>query len=218
MIVDARTYTVAAGKMAGFLDTYANNGLPLQRKHGFDLAGYFTVETGPLNQVVHYWKWDSAAHRQECRRALYNDPEWTEYRKTNSEGVIVKQFNRLLAATDVVEPFAFMGNGSELGFVDERTYTLNYATVPAYVEVTKKMASPLIQAAGWQLVGYFYSITGTINDVVHLWYWDSQAQREELQAKVTSDPAWPIYQAANGHRIQKQENRYLVPTDFSPLK
>ena len=54
MIIDARTYTIAAGKMNYFLDTYESNGLPLQYKHGFDLAGYFTVETGPLNQVVHY--------------------------------------------------------------------------------------------------------------------------------------------------------------------
>lgn len=218
MIVDARSYTVAAGKMPGFLDKYGNNGLPLQRKHGFDLAGYFTVETGPLNQVVHYWKWESAAQRQECRRALYNDPEWAEYRKTNAEGVIVKQFNRLLAGTDVVEPFAFMGNGSELAFVDERTYTITYPQVPAFIELTKKLAYPITQRAGWQLIGYFTSITGTVNQVVHLWYWDSQAQREERQVAAVTDPEWPIYQAANGHRMELQENRYLVPTLFSPLK
>ena len=218
MIVDARTYTVAAGKTADYLETYANNGLPLQRKHGFDLAGYFTVETGPLNQVVHYWKWDSAAHRQECRRALYDDPEWTEYRKSNSTGIIVQQFNRLLAATDVVEPFSFMGNGSEMAFVDERTYTISYPQVQQFIELTKKLAYPITKDAGWQLLGYFTSITGTINQVVHLWYWDSHAQREERVAATQSNPEWPIYQAANGPRIEAQESRYLVPTAFSPLK
>ena len=85
-------------------------------------------------------------------------------------------------------------------------------------EITKKMAMPIINRAGWKLIGYFSSVTGTINDVVHLWYWDSQAQREELQVKATSDPEWKTYQAANGHRIQKQESRYLVPTKFSPIK
>jgi hypothetical protein len=217
MIVDARTYTIAAGKMADFLETYSNNGLPLQRKHGFDLAGYFTVETGLLNQAVHYWKWDSAAHRQECRRSLYNDPEWGEYRKTNSS-VIVEQFNRLLAGTDVVEPFAFTGNGSELAFVDERTYTITYPQVSAFIELTKKLGYPITDGAGWQLIGYFTSITGTVNQVVHLWYWDSQTQREELQAAVVGNPNWPAYQAANGMRMEKQESRYLVPTSFSPLK
>ena len=217
MIVDARTYTVAAGKTAEFLDKYEHNGLPLQRKHGFELAGYFMVETGLLNQVVHYWKWDSAAHRQECRQSLYNDAEWGEYRKTNAS-VIVEQYNRLLAGTDVVEPFAFMGNGSELAFVDERTYTITYPQVPAFIELTKKLAYPITGGAGWQLIGYFTSITGTVNQVVHLWYWDSQAQREELQAAVVSNPDWPVYQAGNGVHMEKQESRYLVPTSFSPLK
>ncbi|MCZ6591722.1 MAG: hypothetical protein O7G13_03165 [Alphaproteobacteria bacterium] len=31
--------------------------------------------------------------------------------------------------------------------VGERTHTLNYVHVPAYVEVTRKMASPIYQAA-----------------------------------------------------------------------
>ena len=43
MIVDARTYTIAAGKVNDYLSNYSSNGLPLQRKHGFDLAGYFRV-------------------------------------------------------------------------------------------------------------------------------------------------------------------------------
>ena len=218
MIVDARTYTVAAGKMPAYLEAYSSQGLPLQRKHGFELGGYFTVETGPLNQVVHYWKWQSAAHRQECRRALYADREWTEYRKSNSAGVIVQQFNRLLAGTDVVEPFSFMGNGSELAFVDERTYTISYPQVPQFIEITKKMAYPITREAGWQLIGYFTSVTGTVNQVVHLWYWDSHAQREEIIAATQANPDWPVYQAANGPRIEAQESRYLVPTDFSPLK
>lgn len=33
-----------------------------------------------------------------------------------------------------------------------------------------------------------------------------------------SDPEWPIYQAGNGGRMEKQESRHLVPTAFSPLK
>ena len=218
MIVDARTYTIAAGKINDYLSNYSTNGLPLQRKHGFDLAGYFTVETGALNQVVHYWKWESAAHRQDSRQELNKDPEWIDYRSSNSEGVIVSQKNRLLMATDIVEPFNFSGTGSEKSFIDERTYTLSYAQAPAYVEITKKLAMPIIEKAGWKLLGYFTSITGTINDVVHLWYWESQEQREKLQPIVTNDPGWQIYQAANGHRIQKQENRYLISSDFSPIK
>ncbi len=80
------------------------------------------------------------------------------------------------------------------------------------------MAYPITKGAGWQLIGYFTSVTGTVNQVVHLWYWDSHAQRDELVTATQSNPEWPIYQAANGPRIERQESRYLVPTAFSPLK
>lgn len=217
MIVDARTYTVKPGQLPAYLKSVEEEGYPIQQKHGFDLAGYFTVETGGLNKVVHYWKWENAKVRQEVRASLYADPDWTEYRKGNAEKM-VEQENRLWMATDIVEPFVFSGNGSNMGFVDERTYTLQYAQVPNYVEVTKALAWPIIEDSGWQLIGYFFSITGTINQVMHMWYWDSHGQREECQAKAVSDPRWPIYQAGNGHRVLKQENRYLVPTAFSPIR
>ena len=217
MIVDARTYSVQHAEMPAYLKRVEDVGLPLQKKYGYDLAGYFTVETGQLNRVVHYWKWENAAERQEKRRALNADPEWNAFRQSNA-AFYTAQENRLLTATDVVEPFAFKGNGSELGFVDERTYTISYGQVPHAVELTKKLAKPIIERAGWQLLGYFASVTGTINQVVHLWYWDSHAQREELQAKAVADPGWAVYQAANGHRMLKQENRYLVPTHFSPIR
>jgi len=54
--------------------------------------------------------------------------------------------------------------------------------------------------------------------VMHLWYWDNHAAREAGQKKAVTDPRWAIYQAGNGHRVIKQENRYLVPTSFSPIK
>jgi hypothetical protein len=217
MLVDARTYTVVPAELPAYLERVEEVGLPLQSKYGYQLAGYFTVETGQLNRVVHYWKWQNAGERQEKRRALNADPEWVEFRKSNAH-VFTAQENRLLTATDVVEPFAFKGNGSKLGFVDERTYTITYGQVPQCVALTKKLAWPIIQRAGWQLIGYFASVTGTINQVVHLWYWDSQAQREERQAKAVADPDWPVYQSANGQRMLRQENRYLEPTHFSPIR
>jgi hypothetical protein len=54
--------------------------------------------------------------------------------------------------------------------------------------------------------------------VVHLWYWDNHAQREERQARAVADPRWQVYQAGNGHRVVDQTNRYLVPTGFSTVQ
>jgi len=40
--------------MPAYLKRVEEIGLPIQKRHGFELAGYFTVETGQLNRVVHY--------------------------------------------------------------------------------------------------------------------------------------------------------------------
>ncbi|MBS29319.1 MAG: hypothetical protein CL566_10435 [Alphaproteobacteria bacterium] len=217
MIIDARTYTTRPGQMPAYLKHVEENGYPLQKKHGYELAGYFTVETGALNKAVHYWKYESAAARQEIRASLAADPAWADYLRVGRE-MLVEQENRLLQTTDVVEPFAFTGNGSPQGFVDERTYSITYTQVPNYVEVTKALAAPIIKDHGWQLLVYCSSATGRIGQVVHLWYWDSHAQREAAQTAATADPRWPIYQAANGHRVIDQHNRYLLPVSFSPIK
>ena len=51
MIVDARTYAIQPGQMPAFLRNVEEVGQPLQRKHGFEPAGYYTVETGAINSA-----------------------------------------------------------------------------------------------------------------------------------------------------------------------
>jgi flagellar basal-body rod protein FlgF len=45
MIVDARTYTLKPGATPAYLKGVEEVAWPIQKKHGFDLKGYFTVET-----------------------------------------------------------------------------------------------------------------------------------------------------------------------------
>ena len=44
MIVDARTYTLRPGATPAYLKNVEEVAYPIQKKHGFDLKGYFTVE------------------------------------------------------------------------------------------------------------------------------------------------------------------------------
>jgi hypothetical protein len=40
------------------------------------LVGYWNVEFGQLNSVVHLWQYDSLAHRAKVRAALGSDAVW----------------------------------------------------------------------------------------------------------------------------------------------
>ena len=55
MIVEERIYTLHAGKVPDLVKLYAEEGLPLQQRYLGKFIGYFTTETGNLNQVVFMW-------------------------------------------------------------------------------------------------------------------------------------------------------------------
>ena len=56
-----------------YLEHHVKEALPIMRRHLGEPYGYFTTETGTLNQFVHLWRYDSMAEREKKREALYRD-------------------------------------------------------------------------------------------------------------------------------------------------
>ena len=52
MVYEERDYRIKPGKLAQFVKTYGEYGLPLQKKHLGIFIAYFTTEIGELNHVV----------------------------------------------------------------------------------------------------------------------------------------------------------------------
>ena len=67
-------------------------------------------------------------------------------------------------------------------------------------------------------IGFFVTEIGTLNQVVHLWKYDSMADREQRRAKLAGAPNWGDYLDAATPFLLRMENRILVPTAFSPMK
>ena len=79
MIVEQRTYTLHPGKVPEMVRLYGEEGLALQQKYLGRFIGYFTAETGNVNQVVFLWGYDSADDRDARRARLAQDPAWQAY-------------------------------------------------------------------------------------------------------------------------------------------
>ena len=67
MIVEMRTYTLALGATGRYFKLYGEKGLAVQKRILGHLVGYYSVEVGPLNQVVHLWAYDSLDERAKRR-------------------------------------------------------------------------------------------------------------------------------------------------------
>jgi hypothetical protein len=78
-IVEMRTYTLVPGKTAAYFALYESEGLETQRLHLGEMLGYYAVEIGHANSVVHLWRYPSFEERTRRRGALKADPRWQAY-------------------------------------------------------------------------------------------------------------------------------------------
>ncbi len=103
---------------------------------------------------------------------------------------------------------------------DHRTYTCRPGTVKKQFELyvqlgyepqRKHLGEPLLYAA---------TETGDINSFVHIWAYESAAERERKRAAMQADPDWQAYIQKSGEAgyLIKQENKILMDAPFFPTK
>lgn len=103
--------------------------------------------------------------------------------------------------------------------VEQRTYTIKPLRSGEFLELYERAALPLQKKYLGHLVGFFVSEIGPLNQVVHLWAFDSLAERERRRKAMESDAGWPLYR--NELRaldiIVEQETKILKSVSFSPV-
>jgi hypothetical protein len=67
-------------------------------------------------------------------------------------------------------------------------------------------------------IGYFITSIGPLNQVVHLWGYDSLADMEKKRGARDADKAWWAYRQKSMGYVVAQENKILVPASFSKIK
>ena len=77
--------------------------------------------------------------------------------------------------------------------VDVRTYNIVPRKMAAYLELFEQYALPVQRKHIGEPLGYFVTMQGTLNQVVHLWGFESLADLETRRAARDADPAWADY-------------------------
>jgi hypothetical protein len=70
-------YTLKPGATPDYMAAVKELALPIRRKYGVKLAGWYYSDVGELNQVVHIWAFRDHAHMVEAKAEIAQDPEWT---------------------------------------------------------------------------------------------------------------------------------------------
>ncbi|MBM3502494.1 MAG: NIPSNAP family protein [Alphaproteobacteria bacterium] len=100
--------------------------------------------------------------------------------------------------------------------IDFRAYTFRPGGVPTFLELAEREGVPTQKRHLGNFIGMFRTEFGDINQVIHMWGYESVAERERRRALCAADPAFQAYGKKARELIVAQEVRLLVPTAFSP--
>lgn len=102
--------------------------------------------------------------------------------------------------------------------LEERTYTFRPGAVATFLRMYEAEGLAIHTRHLGRLVGFFTSEIGILNQVVHMWAYDSMADRDVRRARLYADPEWLVFLPKSADLIVRMENRILTATSFSPLR
>lgn len=99
---------------------------------------------------------------------------------------------------------------------DVRIYTTLPNKLPEFVALYESKAWPLQLKYLENCLGWYTTVEGELNTVVHVWGYADQGDRERRRNAMAADPGWGEYLKEAGSRslLIKMENRIVRPTGF----
>ena len=91
-----------------------------------------------------------------------------------------------------------------------RTYTVIVGKMAEVVDLYKTQGWPALAKHPDRLVGYFTGDIGALNQLVHLWKYEDDADRRAFWAGVFGDPEFMAFAAKLRPLLASQENKLLL--------
>lgn len=104
--------------------------------------------------------------------------------------------------------------------IDHRTYTMHPLKLGKWLKLYEELGLPVQLRHLGNLIGFFQTEIGPLNQVIHLWGFDSLEDRQRRRAAMAQDAEWHEFLRRNEElgALMHQEDKIIVPVSFSPLK
>ena len=100
--------------------------------------------------------------------------------------------------------------------VEQRSYQFKPGQVPAFMALYQAGPLDLQRRILGNLLGYYVTEIGGLNQTVHLWGYDSLDDRAARRARLMEEPAWRAFLGQVLPMLDAQHSQILIPTSFSP--
>jgi hypothetical protein len=102
--------------------------------------------------------------------------------------------------------------------VEERSYHVHTGRLAEVVRMYAEEGTAIQQEHLGNLVGAFTVDVGDVSTIVHLWAYESYAERERRRGLLQADPRWQDFLPRLQPMIHTQRTRMLLPTSYSPVR
>ena len=68
LIYDMRTYDLKPGSVPEYMNAVEEVALKIRQDYGIKLAGWYYIDIGHLNRIVHIWIYRDYSHFEESRK------------------------------------------------------------------------------------------------------------------------------------------------------
>jgi hypothetical protein len=104
---------------------------------------------------------------------------------------------------------------------DHRTYTARPNMLPSFLKLYEDVGLPMQRHYLGEPFGFFQTHIGDLSRTVHLWKYDSLADREARRDAMEVDPEWQAYRrkVIETDYLADMRNQILKPVSFfNPVK
>lgn len=99
-------------------------------------------------------------------------------------------------------------------YVEMRTYTIQVAKAAEYFRNYEEFGmKPQLRHLP-HMAGYYVTELGPLNQIIHMWAYDSLDQRDKCRAAMSADPDWKVYLGKNQQFILSQETKVMKCAPF----
>jgi hypothetical protein len=204
MIIEMRTYRLKPGSTP---EVEKRFGEALRdRVKVSPLGAFFHTEVGPLNRIIHCWPYENLGERSRLRGEAMKLPGWPPK---------IQEFLEEMESKIIIPaPFSPKLEERRLGNLYEiRTYTMLPGAAPTVIEKWAERIEGRTKLSPLAFCGH--TELGGLNQWIHVWAYKDAAERFAIRDQARAAGVWP---PATRGQFVKQENMFVVPAEFSPLR
>jgi len=102
--------------------------------------------------------------------------------------------------------------------IEHRTYKIKPGKLNILMNLYEKEGMEVHKKILGNQIGYFYTEIGPLNEIVHLYGYESLDDRRKRRKELSQNKIWQKYISKAIDLIEYQESKILIPADFSDIK